>query len=283
MGGGGNFWDLLKPYGRREGFDFLRNKRVAVNLSSWIVQHEIAIKTHVRNPHLRLTFFRAINLFSKSQSENFQVLPYGVDVPTLSMPEHGVSVARISAFVRWVQECVELPELLGMPALKAKGEAEAFCAQLNRDGFVDACATTDSDAFLYGAKCIVKSIHPNLKERMEWSDISNVEDGLGIKREHFIAISLLVGSDHNLNGVQGIGPFTAFCLVKAFEADEILNRHVVKDENSTLLLLLASGQQKSSFKGFLSGGCQFLSMCSLSKAHYDILMGGMKRKGSEET
>lgn len=66
MGVGGNFWDLLKPYARKEGFDFLRNKRVAVDLSFWIVQHENAIKaTHVRNPHLRLTFFRTINLFSK--------------------------------------------------------------------------------------------------------------------------------------------------------------------------------------------------------------------------
>ena len=65
MGVGGKFWDLLKPYVRNEGFDFLRNKRVAVDLSYWIVQHETAIKAGARNPHLRLTFFRTINLFSK--------------------------------------------------------------------------------------------------------------------------------------------------------------------------------------------------------------------------
>jgi hypothetical protein len=66
MGVGGKFWDLLKPYARHEGPDFLREKRVAVDLSYWIVQHETAIKaTHVRKPHLRLTFFRTINLFSK--------------------------------------------------------------------------------------------------------------------------------------------------------------------------------------------------------------------------
>lgn len=67
MGVGGHFWDLLKPYAQTEGFDFLRNKRVAVDLSFWIVQHETAIKTqtHVRKPHIRLTFFRTINLFAK--------------------------------------------------------------------------------------------------------------------------------------------------------------------------------------------------------------------------
>lgn len=48
-----------------------------------------------------------------------------------------------------------------MPILKAKGEAEALCAQLNREGLVDACITADSDAFLYGAQCVVKRIQPN--------------------------------------------------------------------------------------------------------------------------
>ncbi|GLT84493.1 hypothetical protein SLE2022_027180 [Rubroshorea leprosula] len=65
MGVGGKFWELLKPYGRHEGSDYLRDKRVAVDLSFWIVQHETAIKAYCRNPHLRLTFFRTINLFSK--------------------------------------------------------------------------------------------------------------------------------------------------------------------------------------------------------------------------
>lgn len=65
MGVGGHFWDLLKPNARTEGFDFLRNKRVAVDLSFWIVQHETAIKSTARSPHLRLTFFRTITLFAK--------------------------------------------------------------------------------------------------------------------------------------------------------------------------------------------------------------------------
>lgn len=48
-----------------------------------------------------------------------------------------------------------------MPVLKAKGEAEGLCAQLNSEGHVDACITADSDAFLFGAKCVIKCIKPN--------------------------------------------------------------------------------------------------------------------------
>lgn len=57
----------------------------------------------------------------------------------------------------------ELLTLLGMPVLKAKGEAEALCAQLNREGVVDACITADSDAFLFGAKRVIKCFRPNSK------------------------------------------------------------------------------------------------------------------------
>ncbi|OIV98750.1 hypothetical protein TanjilG_24921 [Lupinus angustifolius] len=227
MGIGGNFWDLLKPYARNEGFDFLRNKRVAVDLSFWIVQHTNAIKTHVRKPHLRLTFFRTINLFSKfgafpvfvvdgtpsplkSQARIARFFrSSGIELNSLPVPEQGVSAERNRSFSSCVKECVELVELLGMPVLKAKGEAEALCAQLNSEGHVDACITADSDAFLFGAKCIIKSFRPNSKEPFECYNISDIEAGLGLKRKQLIAISLLVGNDHDMNGVRGVGLETA--------------------------------------------------------------------------
>ncbi|KAJ1426847.1 XPG/Rad2 endonuclease [Sesbania bispinosa] len=270
MGVGGNFWDLLKPYARNEGFHFLRNKRVAVDLSFWIVQHGNAIKNHVRKPHLRLTFFRTINLFSKVFSHSLDTLLFteysfivvlewsvivmefgafpvfvvdgtpsplksqariarffrssGIELTSLPVPEEGVSAERNNSFSRCVQECVELLELLGMPVLTAKGEAEALCAQLNNEGHVDACITADSDAFLFGAKCIIKCFSPSSKEPFECYNMSDIEAGLGLKRKHLIAISLLVGNDHDMNGVQGIGLDTALHFVQVFGEDDILNR-----------------------------------------------------------
>ncbi|KAI4354970.1 hypothetical protein L6164_003790 [Bauhinia variegata] len=252
MGVGGKFWELLKPYARNEGFDFLRNKRVAVDLSYWIVQHGNAVKIPALKPHLRLTFFRTINLFSK-----FGAFPVfivdgtpsplkseariarffrsaGIELTSLPVVEKGVSVERNRAFSRYVQECVELVELLGMPVLKAKGEAEALCAQLNNEGHVDACITADSDAFLFGAKCVIKCFQSNSKEPFECYNMSDIEAGLGLKRKHLIAISLLVGNDHDISGVQGIGVDTALRFVQAFSEDDILNRlHEIGNGNSS--------------------------------------------------
>jgi len=55
--------------------------------------------------------------------------------------------------------------------------------------------------------------------------MSDIEAGLGLKRKHLIAISLLVGNDHDLSGVQGIGIDSALRFVQAFSEDEILNRY----------------------------------------------------------
>ncbi|KAF8379409.1 hypothetical protein HHK36_028844 [Tetracentron sinense] len=242
MGIGGNFWDLLKPYARNEGFDFLRNKKVAVDLSFWIVQHETALKNNARNPHLRLTFFRTINLFSKLGAYPVFVVDgipsplkararidrffrsSGIDLSALPKADEGISVERNGAFTKCVRECVELLELLGLPVLKAKSEAEALCAQLNVEGHVDACITADSDAFLFGAKCVLKYIQPNSREPFECYHISDIEAGLGLKRKHLVAISLLVGNDHDLNGVPGIGLDTALRFVRMYTEDEVLNR-----------------------------------------------------------
>ncbi|KAB2017421.1 hypothetical protein ES319_D08G162300v1 [Gossypium barbadense] len=242
MGVGGKFWELLKPYARFEGFDFLRDKKVAIDLSFWIVQQETALKNQALNPHLRLTFFRTVNLFSKfgvfpvfvldgtpsplkSQARMVRFFRFsGIDTSTSNVAEEGVSKERNSAFKRCVNDCVELLELLGMPVLKANGEAEALCAQLNRDGHVDACITADSDAFLFGATCVIKSLRPNSKEPFECYNMSDIEAGLGLKRKHLIAVSLLVGNDHDLNGVQGIGLDKALRLVRGFSEDEIFDK-----------------------------------------------------------
>ncbi|GLT84497.1 hypothetical protein SLE2022_027220 [Rubroshorea leprosula] len=58
--------------------------------------------------------------------------------------------------------------------------------------------------------------------------MSDIEAGLGLKRKHLIAISLLVGNDHDLNGVQGIGLETALRFVKRFSEDEILNKYTLR-------------------------------------------------------
>lgn len=63
-----------------------------------------------------------------------------------------------------------------------------------------------------------------MQEPIECYCMSDIEEGLGLKRNHLIAIALLVGNDHDLNGIQGIGPETAVRFAKSCSEEEILNR-----------------------------------------------------------
>lgn len=62
-----------------------------------------------------------------------------------------------------------------------------------------------------------------MQEPFECYQMSDIEAGLGLKRKHLIAISLLVGNDNDLNGVQGIGVDTALRFVQTFSEEEILD------------------------------------------------------------
>lgn len=64
----------------------------------------------------------------------------------------------------------------------------------------------------------------NTQEPFECYHMSDIEAGLGLKRNHLIAIALLVGNDFDLKGVQGIGLESALTFVKSFSEDEVLDR-----------------------------------------------------------
>ncbi|KAL9269277.1 Flap endonuclease GEN-like 1-like protein [Drosera capensis] len=243
MGIGGNFWEVLKPIAKNEGFDFIRDKKVAIDLSYWIVQHETAIKSsEVKNRHLTVLFFRTVNLISKfgafpvfimdgkphplkSEARISRFLRNsGINPSELPSVEERTSIERNQVFQKCVKDCMEMLKLFGVPVLQSSGEAEALCAQLNREGLVDACITADSDAFLFGAKCVIKCFRPNTREPFECYYMDDVEAALGLKRKHLIAISLLVGNDFCMNGVQSIGLDTALRFVKRFNEAEVLNR-----------------------------------------------------------
>ncbi|CAN6168768.1 unnamed protein product [Urochloa humidicola] len=92
-----------------------------------------------------------------------------------------------------------------MPVLWAKGEAEALSTQLNNEGHVDACITADTNAFLFGAKTVIKVLKSNCKEPFECYNRADIEAGLGLNKKQMVAMALLIGSDHDLHGVPGIG------------------------------------------------------------------------------
>ncbi|XBI23201.1 hypothetical protein VPH35_048490 [Triticum aestivum] len=95
MGVRSGFWKALQPYARLQGMGFLHGRRVAVDLSSWIVS---AMST--KSPTLRNIFFRTLSLFSKMGAFPVFVLD---GVPS---PLKAKATSTSEAFTRCVHECV---------------------------------------------------------------------------------------------------------------------------------------------------------------------------------
>ncbi|XP_057855398.2 flap endonuclease GEN-like 1 isoform X2 [Cryptomeria japonica] len=272
MGVAGGFWDLVKPVARYEDVEYLRGKKMSVDLSYWIVQQETALKGNARKPHLRLTFFRTVNLFAKLGV--FPLFVVDGDAPTLKSPTRldrfckmtGIDysshknvestiIARNPVFNQYIEECVELLDLMGMPVLRAKGEAEALCAQLDREGRVDACLTADSDAFLHGAKCVIKCLRVDCKEPIiECYRASDIDTCLRLKRKHLIALALLVGCDYNSHGVPGIGLNTAVRITHLFQEEEILDKLCEIGKGNTLLCSEMDNSKTENFESEHTAG-----------------------------
>lgn len=80
----------------------------------------------------------------------------------------------------FIIQCCILLDSLGIPWLKAEGEAEALCATLNKHGLVDAVVTSDGDAFLYGARTVYRNFSIDRKVLLRKKIISNIDNNIRI-------------------------------------------------------------------------------------------------------
>ena len=140
----------------------VRGKTVAVDLSIWIFeatsQRELAEIFTPAGQVAKVVFERACNFLRHG------VVPVGV-LDGVPPPEKLRRLGLLTAAGAGGGEFKGLGEVarkvlaaLGLHAVAAPGEAEAACAALNARGLVDACATGDGDALLFGATTVFKTL-----------------------------------------------------------------------------------------------------------------------------
>ncbi|KAI8389417.1 hypothetical protein BD560DRAFT_320262 [Blakeslea trispora] len=85
---------------------------------------------------------------------------------------------------------------------------------LQRLGFVDLVLTGDSDAFLFGAQCLMRRWPAKPYEPVACFDQTWITDKTGLDRSDLILIALLRGSDYDTKGTRGIGTLVAAQLAR---------------------------------------------------------------------
>ncbi|EMP42347.1 Flap endonuclease GEN like protein 1 [Chelonia mydas] len=172
-----SLWQILEPVKEHVHLRSLRGKTLAVDLSLWVCEAQTVKRMIgvVTKPHLRNLFFRISSLTSM---EIKLVFVMEGDAPKLkaetiikrnelrygsSKKPRAAKTGR-SYFKSILKECLEMLECLGLPWVQAAGEAEAMCAYLNANGYVDGCITNDGDVFLYGAQTVYRNFTMNAKD-----------------------------------------------------------------------------------------------------------------------
>lgn len=122
-----------------------------------------------------------------------------------------------------IKEAKNLGLALGIPCLDGVEEGEAQCALLNLTSLCEGCFTSDSDAFLFGARTVYRDVFIGEGGYVICYEMEDIEKKLGFGRKSLISLALLLGCDYS-NGVRGFGPEAACRLVKSMGEDTILDQ-----------------------------------------------------------
>jgi Holliday junction resolvase YEN1 len=106
--------------------------------------------------------------------------------------------------------------MLRIPHHRAPAEAEAECARLNELGIVDAVWTDDGDAFMFGARVLIKEHREGRGNAGKKSDnlirvyrAEDIQRKHRINRQGLVLFALLSGEDYDTKGLPDCGPTAA--------------------------------------------------------------------------
>jgi flap endonuclease-1 len=139
------------------------------------------------------------------------------------------------------EDSKKLLNLMGIPWIQAPSEGEAQAAHLAKRGDADYCASQDYDSLLFGAPKLVRNVTISGKRRLpsknvvidvvpEIVELERVLKGCGISYEKLVDVGILIGTDFNPGGIEGLGPKTALKLVKEYGTLENALPHIKNAE-----------------------------------------------------
>jgi flap endonuclease-1 len=126
---------------------------------------------------------------------------------------------------KMVEETKRMLDCLGIPHVQAPSDGEAAAAHLTKSGLAYAAASQDYDSILFGARKLVRNLAISGKRKVpnrnayidvepEMLEHDKVLRETGLRHEQLVDVGILIGTDFNPGGFQGIGPKTALKLIK---------------------------------------------------------------------
>lgn len=122
-----------------------------------------------------------------------------------------------------IKNVLEFCSLVGIQAIKAPGEAEAYASMLYCKGQVVAIISEDSDILTYGCDALITKYNVSSGRGVIISR-KNILEGLNLNASQFVDFCILCGTDYNAN-MKGVGAVSSFKLIHEHKTLEIIAKH----------------------------------------------------------
>ncbi|KAF7669794.1 hypothetical protein LDENG_00124270 [Lucifuga dentata] len=123
------------------------------------------------------------------------------------------------------KDCHQLLKFLGVPIIQAPGDGEALCAQLAREGTVDAVASEDMDTLPFGGKTLIRQLNAKKDNQVIEYSLPKLLDSLKISYEEFVDLCILLGCDY-CDKISGLGPKKALKLIQQYRTIDSVVLHI---------------------------------------------------------
>ncbi|CAF0818216.1 unnamed protein product [Adineta ricciae] len=211
-----------EPACQQTSYEDLAGKTVAVDLSIWIIECRSVANNNHKSLYLETLLSRILKMIHFNIKPIFVLDSISIielKLETVSKrlaSENQSTTAERSHFNVLIDECSQLLTYLGLPIIRADGEAEKLCAQLNQMNIVDVVITSDSDCFVYGAKTIIRKFSAQTRPVFfDVYDRREIESTCHLNQRSLLTLALLLGSDYDSQGVRGIGPKSALKFLRS--------------------------------------------------------------------
>lgn len=124
-----------------------------------------------------------------------------------------------------LEDSQKLLTLLGLPWVQAPSEGEAQAAYMAKKSDADYCASQDYDSLLFGAPRLLRNVTISGRRKLprkkiyveivpEVVELSKTLGVCNLTYAQLIDVGILIGTDFNPDGIEGIGPKTALKLIR---------------------------------------------------------------------
>lgn len=126
-----------------------------------------------------------------------------------------------------VADAKQLLDAMGIPYVDAPSEGEAQASVMAAEGSVNAVASQDHDSLIFGAPVLVRNVTISGKRRLpskgiminvqpERISLKAVLSATGLTREQLVDFAILLGTDFNPDGFEGVGPVRALKYINRY-------------------------------------------------------------------